>query len=288
MLRILEEKEFDKYVDFAYELATNPAKSGYPSYSDGIKKKDRFVTRARKAFDRDEEDILLFEKDDRIRGWIHYCHLEEDNYAGTYAFCIEDNMAEAIDEFTEMVRLQYTECELYLGFSKKNTEAVSELRKLGFECIEESYNDILDFKNYCVHPESTHVVRVDADNYRLFSDIHAQYNNGDMYWTSQRIKDALNKWRIFAYLQDGKAIGAIYFMVSEDKNADEIFGVDFLAGGYDSEVHKALLTAALNHEKKRGVSYMIFFNGEESQKDTCECGFRCVDEYICFKGSKKR
>lgn len=287
-MRILEEKEFDKYVDFAYELATNPAKSGYPSYSDGIKTKGRFVTRARKAFDRDEEDILLFEKDDRISGWIHYCHLEEDNYAGTYAFCIEDNMAEAIDEFTEMVRAQYPECELYLGFSKKNTEAVGELRKLGFECIEESYNDILDFKNYCLHAESTHVVHVDSDNYQLFSGIHAQYDNGDMYWTSQRIKDALDKWCIFVYLQGDKAIGAIYFMVSDEKNVDEIFGVDFLSGDYNSEVHKTLLTAALNYEKKRGVSHMIFFNGEESQKDTCECGFRCVDEYICFKGSKKR
>lgn len=145
---------YEKYHD-----AGNPA----------IETMDRVKKRAQRP-------ILLFEKDDRIMGWIHFCHLEEDNYAGTYAFCIEDGTAEAIDEFTEMVRAQYPECELYMGFSKNNTEAVSELRKSGFECIEESYNDILDFKNYCVHPESTHVVRVDADNYRLFSDIHAQYN----------------------------------------------------------------------------------------------------------------
>ena len=44
----------------------------------------------------------------------------------------------------------------------------------------------------------------------------------------------------------------------------------------------------LKLEASRGVSHMIFFNGEESQKDTCECGFRCVDEYICFKGSKRK
>ena len=43
MLRILEEDEFDKYIDFAYELATDPAKSGYPTYADGIKTKERFV-----------------------------------------------------------------------------------------------------------------------------------------------------------------------------------------------------------------------------------------------------
>ena len=150
MLRRLEEKDFDKYIDFAYDLATDPAKSGYPLYSDGIKTKERFVTRARKAFERPEEEILLFEKDDKVRGWIHYCHLEEDNYAGTYAFCIEDDTAAAIDEFIDLVRSQYPTCELYLGFSKKNIEAARELEAQGFERIEESYNDILNFDNYCL------------------------------------------------------------------------------------------------------------------------------------------
>ena len=119
MLRILEEKEFDKYIDFAYELATNPTKSGDPSYADGIKTKERFVKRARKAFEREEEDILLLVQDDSVKGWIHYCHLEEDNYVGTYAFCIEENMAEAIDEFAELVQSRYPTCEC------------------GFKCIDE-------------------------------------------------------------------------------------------------------------------------------------------------------
>ena len=39
----------------------------------------------------------------------------------------------------------------------------------------------------------------------------------------------------------------------------------------------------LNYEKNRGVEYMIFFNDEETQKDTCECGFKCIDEYVCLK-----
>ncbi len=283
MLRILEEDEFDKYIDFAYELATDPAKSGYPSYADGIKTKERFVKRARKAFELDEEDILLFEKDDSVKGWIHYCHLEDDNYAGTYAFCIEEGMEEVIDEFTELVQSQYPACELYLGFSKKNAEAINEFKKLGFECIEESYNDILDFRKYDVRSDNSHVIRICADNYELFSDIHSQHDDSGMYWTSQRIKEALDKWCIFVYLQDDKAIGAIYFMISDDKIVDEIFGIDFLSESYDSEVFKALLTSVLNYEKNRGVEYMIFFNDEETQKDTCECGFKCIDEYVCLK-----
>lgn len=50
MLRLCTEQEYRKYIDFAYELAVDPSRSGYPSYSDGIKTKEMFVSRAGKAF----------------------------------------------------------------------------------------------------------------------------------------------------------------------------------------------------------------------------------------------
>ena len=34
-----------------------------------------------------------------------------------------------IDEFTELVQSRYPACDLYLGFSKKNAEAINELKK---------------------------------------------------------------------------------------------------------------------------------------------------------------
>lgn len=112
-----------------------------------------------------------------------------------------------------------------------------------------------------------------AANCILHKEYSKEHDDSDMYWTSQRIKEALDKWCIFVYLQDDTVIGAIYFMISDDKTVDEIFGIDFLSENYDSEVFKALLISVLNYEKNRGVEYMIFFNDEETQKDTCECGF---------------
>ena len=63
----------------------------------------------------------------------------------------------------------------------------------------------------------------------------------------------------------------------------EIFGIDFPDGIYDSDVYRALLTAALNDCKRRGAKHMIFFNEGESQADAVACGFRCIGEYVCFK-----
>ena len=79
MLRNCTKTEFDLYADFAYELATNIEKSAYPTYCDGLKTKEMFMERLSKAFERDTEEVLLFEIDGKIEGLIHYqwlpkCH----------------------------------------------------------------------------------------------------------------------------------------------------------------------------------------------------------------------
>lgn len=281
MLKKLEIQDFDRYVEFAYELALDMTKSGYPTYADGIKTKNDFIARARDAFSRDNEEILLYERDGKVAGWIHYYHLPEDHYLDTCAFCVNEGMSEALAEFTVFAREHFSGSELYLGFPKENREAVTTLETAGFECIEESYNDALDFDCYMLQPENTDIVPITRDNFQLFSDIHSQHT--DMYWNSERIFNAIDMWRIFVLLQKGKVAGAIYSRIFEDKILSEIFGVDFPGGVYNSGVYRDLLISALNADKRRSVKHMIFFNDEESQSDALVCGFRCVSQYVCYK-----
>lgn len=282
MLKKLEKKDFDQYVEFAYELALDMTKSGYPTYADGIKTKNDFITRAREAFSRNGEEILLFERDGEVTGWIHYYHLPDDHYLGTASFCVAEGMREAITEFIEFAREHFYGSELYLGFPKENTEAVEALNAYGFERIEESYNNALNFEHYMQQPENADIVPITRENFQLFADIHSQYDD-DMYWTSQKILNAIDGWRIFVLLREGKAAGAIYSRIFEDKTMSEIFGVDFHDGIYDSRVYKDLLTAVLNDDKRRGTKHMVFFCDDESQSDALACGFHCVGEYVCFQ-----
>ena len=59
-LRSCTREEFEKYIDFAYGLAMDLTKSGYPTYCDGIKTKESFIERSLKAFEREDEEMLLF------------------------------------------------------------------------------------------------------------------------------------------------------------------------------------------------------------------------------------
>ena len=72
MLTRLKESDFEKYAEFAYSLALDLTSSGYPTYADGIKTKEEFINRSRIAFARENEDILLYERDGQVCCWIHY------------------------------------------------------------------------------------------------------------------------------------------------------------------------------------------------------------------------
>ena len=211
MLKKLEKQDFDRYVEFAYELALDMTKSGYPTYADGIKTKKDFIDRARKAFSRDGEEILLFERGGKATGWIHYYHLPEDRYLDTCSFCVAEGMGEALAEFIAFAHDQFPGSELYLGFPKENMEAVEVLDTCGFERLEERYNDVLDFDHYILRPESKDVISIMRDNFQLFADIHSQYDK-DMYWNSERILKAIDEWRIFVLLRKEKTVGAIYIL----------------------------------------------------------------------------
>ena len=279
MIKRLEEQDFERYAEFAYELALDMTKSGYPTYADGVKTKEDFMERSRKAFSRENEDILLFERDGKVTGWVHYYHLPEDHYLDTCSFCIAEGMDEAIAEFTAFAREKFPGCELYLGFPEENREVVTALIAGGFTCIEESCNDILDFANYELHPESETVVLITKENYGPFAELHSQHKG--MYWNSERILNAIDEWNIFALLRNGKAVGAVY--LRKDDSTPEIFGIDFEDGVYDSAVYRALLTAMLNDCKRQGAQHLFFFHDEESQPDALACGFRCVGKYVCYR-----
>ena len=67
MLRPCTKTEFEKYIDFIYELATDFTKSGYPTYADGVKTKEMFIERSLKTFERETEEMLLFEYEGEFR-----------------------------------------------------------------------------------------------------------------------------------------------------------------------------------------------------------------------------
>lgn len=281
MLRLCTEEELSLYVDFSYELATNLEKSGYPTYCDGIKTKEMFIEQLKKVFDRENEEILLFEYEGKVEGLIHYYWIPEDDYIATSGFNINKATEQAMSEFLSFVGERFKGYDLFLGFPVENKAAVEYLERQGFECIENDYNNTAFMDKITDIPKGTNLIRIGKENYDNFKLLHDQIE-GDMYWNSERIYDNLDNWVIFVKEKEGIPQGAVYYMDASD-GWYEIFGIDMKNEEVEQDVFRELLCAALMDVKNRGGRVMTFFCEKESEPITLECGFTCVGNYLCYK-----
>lgn len=281
MLRICTEQEYMKYVDFVYELALDQSKSGYPTYCDGIKTKEMFLDRSKKAFSRDNEEILLFEYEGIVEGWIHYYSLYDDKYLSTVSFNISSHTEQALKEFLEFAQERFKGYELLLGYSTANTKAVAFLETNGFECIEQNNNNTAHLDKYTPTATSDQVIRITRDNFEYFRKLHCTVENG-MYWNSDRIYEDIDRWNILVKLQDGESVGCVYYVAIRD-DWFEIFGIDMKDNAFNADVFYDVLGKALNTAKELGGKYMTFFCGNEEQNMVRKLGFECVGQYVCYK-----
>lgn len=271
MLRNLQPTEFDQYVDFAYDLALDLSQASFPIYNDGVKTKEYFIERSKKGMERDNEEILLYEEDGVVKGWIHYNFIEEDAYIGANNILVQDDYVKALDELLTYWEEKYPGYEWNLYFPEENEETITFLEESGCEDLEQSIVDILLFENYQRQPGSENVISITKDNFEMFRKLHASVED-EMFWTSDKILEDLDHWEIFAYQEDGECIAALYHNGKGDKDL-EIFGID---GEVDDEILEALLTACLNKGKVNGARSMYFFNDEQTHEIARKLGFYCA------------
>lgn len=281
MLIKCTEQELEKYIDFVYGLALDLTKSGYPTYCDGIKTKSVFIDYLLKAFERDDEEILLYHDNGVVQGLIHYYWIPEDKYIQTSVFCINSGTEEALSEFLTLIKNKFKGFELYMGFPSENKDAINYLTNQGFECIEDDYNNniILDKVNDDLKVEG--ITQVKKDNFSNFKIIHDQVE-GDMYWNSERIFRDFDNWIILIKENDNIPEGAVYYMESRDGDY-EIFGIDIDGNKQNPTLFKELLNAAIVDCKQRQGKFITCFCDKEDLDILLECGFNCVGNYLCYK-----
>lgn len=274
MLVKAAKEDIEQYMDFAYSLAMDQTKSGYPLWSDGVSTKEEFVDYVWKSYRNDDRDILLFVIDGAVEGWIQFWYIEQDRYLQTNGFLISRNTEQALTEFLEYTSVHFTGYDLYFGFPKRNISAISALQKRSCRLIQESYHDIFVFDGSAIQAETDGIVRVTESNFSEFRKIHQ--TDPETYWSSERILGALNEWLIYLLYREDTAVGYVC------ARNGEIFSLGFRDNIFDKSAYKALVTVILRDLQAAGYKHMIFFNDEESQSATLDLGFSCVGEYVLY------
>ena len=281
MLRVCTQEDFKQYAELAYQLALDQTKSGYPTYVDGIKTKEDFYKNSEKAFSSDEDEILLFEYEGVVKGWIHYYWMPEDRYLSTMSFLTDSHAEQAMEEFLAYVQERFSGYDLFLGYPTDNQKAIDFLTAHGFERIEESNNNSAFLEDYEPLAESKDIVRITKENFQYFRTLHEQIE-GYMYWDSDRIYKKLDRWVIFVKLQEDTPLGAIYY-TAYDESHFELFGFDAKDNPFDGAVFRDLLIKVLNTAKESGGKYVTFFCEDEELPIVTELGFRFISRYVGYQ-----
>lgn len=275
MLQKVTPADFDRWVAWAYGLAMTEKHSSYPTYRDGVKSREQFISRSRRGLE--DEKILLFLHDGRVRGWLHWYAIETDHYAGTHAFLVEDHAEQAVKEFTQYLAQRMSGAALHVGLPAENTALVQALEQHGFTLLDDSVNHTLFFATYRPKTAPACVRPLDEKGRAEFRRLH---NDPDMYWNAERILRDIARWRCYLYWQGNRAVGALCCMM--DGDWPEIFSIDFENNVFRPEVYRGLLTACLN-ESKAHCRFLSWFDGTEAaQPILLELGFRRVDRYLCY------
>ena len=279
MLTPISERELDRYIDRMYELALIPACTSYPAWFDGYKTKADFIERTHKAFERENEDLLIFTQDGEFCGWVHYYELADDRYLDKVTLGAKRGMAQLLSEFLALAEERFPADTVYLGFPAENREALDFLPSRGFQVGETTWNMLLrDLPHAKLNPPAGTVVRISRENYGWFRDLHAK-NGATMYWNADRIEKTLDDWLLIALLRDGKPAAAA--CCTRDDYA-EIFSLDFV-GDYDADAAADLLRAAAIDAQKDGSDVLGYFCEDEEKPAVLAAGFDCVGKYVMME-----
>ena len=282
MLTPLQEKDFDKYVNFAYELALDPARTFYHVYFDGIKTKADFIAKARRTFTRPTEEILLYQEDGAVEGWLYYFYQPEDRYLQLASSCVRRNMAQALEELSGYLAERYPGCDWWVGFPAENREAEAWAKGAGFRQFDDAQNYSFFFDRYGPVPDDPSVERITEENFEKFQRIHRTIE-ADMFWNCRRVREKLSEWTIFVAEEDGVA-GEIMATSFKD-GMYEIFALCCEDGNYHEGLYRRLLTRLLNEGKRQGAKYLTFFVGTDDEMNRImpALGFQLVGRYLGYQ-----
>ena len=185
-----------------------------------------------------------------------------------------------------MLKSDYPNYKALFGFPKENLKANKYFIENSYECIDSCLDMRLstdDFKGTKYNDNIFEICKSDFDSYAPFHDKYFQR----IYWTSNRLRKALEDWHIFVYRQEGIIEGSI-FITECDENTIEIFGLAVSDKYKGRGIEEVLLVRSLdklfrdNPYIKQTIFFIDDIEGEELET-VKKIGFNYFSSYRCYQ-----
>lgn len=282
MLKVISKNDISIAIDFTWELSQKPETSSYPLYKEKSKLKENF----KRSFLKDSNILLGYYANNELIAVINFFFNESEKYLQTTGVYISSNYNEVMDALMVMLKSKYPNYRALFGFPKENKNANNYFIENGYECIDSCLDMRLSTVNFKGTKQNNNIFKICKSDFDSYAPFHDKYFQG-IYWTSNRLKEALDDWNIFVYIQNGTIEGSI-FITTCDENTIEIFGLAVSDKYKKKGVEEILLSQALeelfrcNPSIKQTIFFVDDIESEELEM-VKRIGFNYFSSYRCYQ-----
>lgn len=270
--------ELEEILEFTWRLSTSPSTNSYSLYSTFDEMKTRFT----KAVEDETDKLYTVYIEESLCGVVCFEVIPENHYIQTIGIYISSNFNNVMSELFLKLRKEYTGYEIYLGYPKENTLAINYCKNKKIPLIESSTDFRLKSSEFTGFSEPNRIRRITETDFFEYAKYHEEQFQG-IYWTSERLRQRMDQWRIYIHQTKELIDGCIFLNVWE--SSCEIFGLANTSGD------NALTTLLLSHSLSEtihndNVEDIIFFVEDKDQafaNAAKNVGFTYHNSYCCFR-----
>jgi len=286
IIEISSEELLEDVVNLSWELSSNRNKCSFPKVKSYNEMYDGFLKALR---DKDDKVLACYENGEAV-GALNLFVDKNNNYLQSIAgiFAKEDFNFIAT-QFIDYLKANYSNYEIDFGYPLENEDAINFLKGIKSKLVESSLTTELKKDDFVRSSPCNYVILLERDRYDEYAAFHDKYNP-DIYWTSEKIFDRLDLWKIYISIEKQKIVGSILIKTKakqkfKDKQA-EIFGMSIDKEYEHQGLELKLLSDSVYDIFTQGKENILYFVDEDAIDElqaALETGFKQIDSYRCYK-----
>lgn len=282
MIKVISKNYISTAVDFAWELSQKPETSSYSLYKEKSKLEENF----KRSFLKDNNILVGYYENNELIAVINFFFVESEKYLQTTGAYISSNYNKVMDALIVMLKSKYPNYRALFGFTKENINANDYFIENGYECVDSCLDMRLSTVNFKGTEQINNIFKICKSDFDSYASFHDKSFQG-IYWTSNRLREALDDWYIFVYRQEDTIEGSI-FITTCDENTIEIFGLAVSDKYKGKGIEEVLLSQALDElfRYNTSIKKTIFFIDDVEGKEldmVKKIGFNYYSSYRCYQ-----
>lgn len=281
MIKEINEALLEEVVKFSWEQYCNRNTRSFPTVQNYNKMYDVFL---KALHDKDDKVLVRYENEELV-GVLRLLVEKDENYLQSGGgFFPKKDFDSVAAEFIDYLRANYSNYEMHFGYPRENEAAINFLKVINAELIESSLTMELKKDDFVRSSPCSQVIPLEKEHYDEYKAFHDKHYL-DFYWTSERVFENLDIWKIYIIKEKEKIVGGIFIKVFKDTQA-EIFGIAIDKEYEHQDLELKLLSESLYHiftQGKQSILYFIEEDAVDELKAALKTGFKQVDNYNCYK-----